>query len=170
MSRGCAAKLPLMSSSSDALPFVRLFTDGACRGNPGSGGWACILRHPSSGTQKEFSGGNAETTNNRMELQAVIEGLQKLTRRSKVEVVTDSKYVADGCQSWVPSWKRDGWRRRVGRSFQPVKNLELWQTLDALLTQHEVKFNVVRGHSGHPENERCDELAVAAAEKFRQSP
>ena len=158
------------AEAADKLPFVRLFTDGACRGNPGPGGWACILRHPASGTEKEFSGNDTETTNNRMELQAVIEGLRRLTRRARVEIVTDSKYVADGCRSWIPSWKREGWRRRVGRNFRPIKNLELWQALDTLLMKHDIGFKVVRGHTGHPENERCDELAVAAAENFGQSP
>jgi len=156
-----------MSDSDGALPFVRLFTDGACKGNPGPGGWGCILRHPASDREKEFSGGEAETTNNQMELQAVIEGLQRLTRRSKVDIVTDSKYVADGCRSWVAGWKRNGWRRKQGKKFLPVKNVELWQQLDALVSQHEVVFTVVKGHAGHPENERCDELAVAAAERIR---
>lgn len=156
-----------MNSTSSELPFVRIFTDGACRGNPGPGGWACILRHPASGSQKEFSGGDSETTNNRMELQAVIEGLASLTRRTRVEVITDSTYVAKGAQSWMPGWKRNGWKRREGKSLKPVKNVEYWQKLDALLNQHEVTFTVVKGHSGHPENERCDELAVAAAESVR---
>ena len=147
-------------------PFVRLFTDGACRGNPGPGGWACILRHPASGHEKELSGGVNDTTNNRMELQAVIEGLKALQRRSRVEVVTDSRYVADGSRSWMPGWKRNGWRRKVGGQFKPVLNVEYWKQLDTLLTQHDVTFTVVKGHSGHPENERCDELAVAAAESL----
>ena len=158
-----------MSSADPSLPFVRLFTDGACRGNPGPGGWGCILRHPASGTEKEFSGGQADTTNNQMELQAVIQGLLKLSRRSRVEVITDSKYVADGCQSWVAGWKRNRWRRKQGKKFLPVKNVELWQELDGLVQKHEVKFTVVKGHTGHAENERCDELAVAAAEQIRHS-
>lgn len=156
-----------MSSTASELPFVKIFTDGACRGNPGPGGWACILRHPASGSQKEFSGGDSETTNNRMELQAVIEGLASLTRRTRVEVITDSTYVAKGAQSWMSGWKRNGWKRREGKSLKPVKNVEYWQKLDALLNQHDVTFTVVKGHSGHPENERCDELAVAAAESVR---
>ncbi|MCA9048929.1 MAG: ribonuclease HI [Planctomycetaceae bacterium] len=150
-----------------SLPFVRLFTDGACRGNPGPGGWACILKHPASGTVKEFSGGDRETTNNRMELQAVIEGLNRLTRQTQVEVVTDSVYVAKGCESWMAGWKKNGWQRREGKRLKPLVNVELWQTLDKLLAQHTVRFTVVKGHSGHPENERCDELAVAAAEASR---
>ena len=149
------------------LPFVQLFTDGACSGNPGPGGWAFILKHPASGKEKEASGGLAETTNNQMELQALIEGLLALSSRSDVEVVTDSKYVAQGSAEWMPGWKRNGWRRREGGQFKPVKNVEFWQKLDELLAKHNVRFTVVKGHSGHPENERCDELAVAAVKKFR---
>lgn len=148
-------------------PFVQLFTDGACRGNPGPGGWAFILKHPSTGRELESSGGAAETTNNQMELSAVIEGLKALKARSRVEIVTDSVYVAKGSAEWMPGWKKNGWRRREGRRWKPVKNVELWQQLDELLAQHNVRFTVVKGHSGHPENERCDELAVAAAESFR---
>lgn len=142
---------------------VELFTDGACRGNPGPGGWACVLKHPSTGTEKEFSGGDTATTNNRMELQAVIEGLRALTRDAQVEVVTDSVYVAKGASEWMSGWKSNGWRRREGRKWKPVKNVDLWQELDQLLVRHDVRFRVVKGHSGHPENERCDELAVAAS-------
>lgn len=148
-------------------PFVQLFTDGACSGNPGPGGWAYVLRHPASQSEKEGSGGQANTTNNRMELMAVISGLEALTRTSEVEVITDSKYVAQGCSEWMPNWKKNGWRRREKGSWKPVKNVELWQRLDALLARHRVRFTVVKGHSGHPENERCDELAVAAAAQFR---
>ncbi len=145
---------------------VQLFTDGACRGNPGPGGWAFLLKHPASGTEKEVSGGDAATTNNRMELQAVIEGLRALKRPSEVEVITDSVYVAKGASEWMPGWKSNGWRRREGKSFKPVKNVELWQDMDDLLARHDVHFTVVKGHSGHPENERCDELAVAASHQF----
>jgi ribonuclease HI len=148
-------------------PFVQLFTDGACSGNPGPGGWAYVLRHPVSGTEKEASGGAARTTNNQMELMAVISGLEALTRPSEVEVITDSVYVAKGCEEWLPNWKRNGWKRREKKSWKPVKNVELWQRLDALLAKHRVRFTVVKGHSGHPENERCDELAVAAAAEFK---
>ncbi len=150
------------------LPAVTLFTDGACSGNPGPGGWAFILRHPASGKEMESSGGAAETTNNQMELSAVIEGLRSLKKRSRVQVVTDSAYVAKGAQEWMPGWKRNGWKRREGKRLKPVKNLELWQALDELLAAHTVTFTVVKGHSGHPENERCDELAVAAAEQHRR--
>ena len=149
------------------LSVVQLFTDGACRGNPGPGGWAYILKHPSTGTEKENSGGEPESTNNRMELQAVISGLTALKTRSQVEVITDSEYVAKGCKEWMPNWKANNWRRREGKKWKPVKNEELWRTLDELLCKHEVKFTVVRGHSGHPENERCDELAVAAAMEYQ---
>ncbi|MBL8820288.1 MAG: ribonuclease HI [Planctomyces sp.] len=147
--------------------FVQLFTDGACSGNPGPGGWACILRHPATGKERELSGGQPATTNNQMELQAVIEGLNSLTRPTRVEVVTDSKYVAQGASEWLPGWKRNGWKRKDGKKLVPIKNEEHWQALDRLLSIHEVTFTVIRGHSGHPENERCDELAVAAATRFR---
>jgi len=145
------------------LPFVRLFTDGACRGNPGPGGWAYILKHPASGTEKEDSGGLSQTTNNQMELQAVISGLEALRKRSEVEIVTDSTYVAKGSKEWLPKWKANNWRRREGKQLKPLKNEDYWRRLDELLSRHEVRFTVVRGHSGHPENERCDELAVNAA-------
>jgi ribonuclease HI len=147
-------------------PFVRLFTDGACSGNPGPGGWAYILKHPASGKVVEDSGGEAESTNNRMELQALIEGLEALNRRSEVEIITDSEYVAKGCQEWLPGWKSNNWRRREGKRLKPLKNEEHWRKLDELLAKHQVRFTVIRGHSGHPENERCDELAVAASQQF----
>ena len=149
-------------------PAVVLFTDGACRGNPGPGGWAYILRHPASGTEKEASGGAPLTTNNQMELQAVIEGLAALKKRSSVEIVTDSTYVAKGSREWLPTWKANGWRRREGKSWKPVKNEELWRRMDELLARHDVRFTIIRGHAGHPENERCDELAVAAALKAQR--
>ncbi len=149
-----------------SLPVVQLFTDGACSGNPGPGGWAYILKHPASGKEAEASGGEAETTNNRMELQAVISGLEALKKRTRVEVITDSQYVAKGCLEWLPGWKRNNWRRREGKQFKPLKNEEHWRRLDGLLAQHDVCFTVVRGHSGHPENERCDVLAVTASRQF----
>lgn len=158
--------MPAQSPPKQDLPFVILFSDGACRGNPGPGGWACILRHPTTGTEKELSGGIPMTTNNQMELQAVISGLLALKRPSKVEVVTDSSYVAKGCSEWLPGWKRNGWKRKEGTSWKPVKNVEFWQQLDDLLQKHQVEFKLIRGHAGHPENERCDELAVAAAMEF----
>jgi ribonuclease HI len=151
------------AAGDSSLPFVQLFTDGACSGNPGPGGWAYILKHPASGKVVEASGGESGSTNNRMELQAVIEGLSTLKRRSSVEIITDSEYVARGSREWLPGWKRNGWRRREGKKLKPLKNEEHWRQLDELLSKHEVRFTVVRGHSGHIENERCDELAVAAA-------
>jgi ribonuclease HI len=149
------------------LPFVQLFTDGACSGNPGPGGWAYILRHPATGREKEASGGAPLTTNNQMELTALLEGLQALTAPSRVDVITDSAYVAKGCSEWLPGWKRNGWKRKEQGRLKPLKNVELWQRLDELLAAHRVRFTVVKGHSGHPENERCDVLAVAASQQFR---
>jgi len=154
------------NAQSRPLPTVVLFTDGACRGNPGPGGWAFVLRHPATGKEKIESGGRPLTTNNQMELSAVIQGLSALSRRSRVEIVTDSTYVAKGAQEWMPGWKKNGWRRKEKKSWKPVKNVELWQALDALLERHLVQFTIIKGHSGHPENERCDQLAVAAAAQF----
>lgn len=154
------------AANSSSLPFVQLFTDGACSGNPGPGGWAYILRHPASGKVVEASGGESGSTNNRMELQAVISGLEALKRRTEVEIITDSQYVAKGCQEWLPGWKKNNWRRREGKQLKPLKNEEHWRKLDELLAQHQVRFTVIRGHSGHIENERCDELAVAASRLF----
>jgi ribonuclease HI len=148
-------------------PEVLLFTDGACSGNPGPGGWAYILRHLASGIEKEASGGAAETTNNRMELQAVVEGLTALKRPVHVEIFTDSEYVRKGLSEWMAGWKRNGWQRREQGKLKPLKNAELWQQLDELMARHTVKLTRVAGHSGHPENDRCDELAVAASQKFR---
>ena len=145
---------------------VQLFADGACSGNPGPGGWAFILRHVTSGKEKEASGAERETTNNRMELTAVIRALESLTRSAAVELVTDSTYVGKGVSEWMPKWKANGWRRREGSRWAEVKNEDLWRRLDALLQNHEVRFTHVRGHSGHVENERCDMLAVAAYKKF----
>jgi len=145
---------------------VILFTDGACRGNPGPGGWAFILRHPKSGKQIARNGGEAETTNNRMELMAVIAGLRALNRATSVEIVSDSTYVLQGMSSWMKNWKVNGWKRREGGKFKEVKNVDLWQELDRLITVHELTFTHVRGHQGHPENEECDRLAVEASQKF----
>lgn len=145
---------------SSSAPTVELYTDGACSGNPGPGGWAFILRHPASGKEIERSGGEARTTNNRMELTAVIEGLAALSRKSVVELHSDSQYVLKGLEEWMTSWKKRGWRTA---DKKPVKNEELWRQLDELKSRHEIRFHWIRGHQGHPENERCDELAVAAA-------
>ena len=154
------------TANSSPLPFVQLFTDGACSGNPGPGGWAYILKHPASGKVVEASGGESGSTNNRMELQAVISGLEALKKRTDVEIITDSQYVAKGCQEWLRGWKKNNWRRREGKQLKPLKNEEQWRKLDELLAKHQVRFTVVRGHSGHVENERCDELAVAASMQF----
>lgn len=148
-------------------PEVFLFADGACSGNPGPGGWAFILRHASSGKEKESSGGEPDTTNNRMELMAVIRGLEALTRPTIVELVTDSTYVGKGLTEWMPKWKANGWRRREGSRWAEVKNEDLWRRLDELVAKHRLRFTHIRGHSGHPENERCDTLAVAAYQKYR---
>jgi ribonuclease HI len=145
---------------------VQLFADGACSGNPGPGGWAFILRHPASGKQIERSGGERETTNNRMELTAVIRGLESLKRPAQVELVSDSTYVGKGLTEWMAKWKANGWRRRERDRWAEVKNEDLWRRLDELLGTHRVRFVHVRGHSGHPENERCDALAVAAYQKY----
>jgi ribonuclease HI len=151
-----------MSSNAE----VQLFTDGGCSGNPGPGGWAFVLKHSKTGKVKEVSGGERETTNNRMELTAVIRGLEALKRNCQVELVTDSQYVGKGITEWMPKWKANGWQRREGKQLKPVKNVELWQQLNALLAAHDVTYSWVAGHSGHPENERCDELAVAAYQQF----
>ncbi len=135
---------------------VELFTDGACSGNPGPGGWAALLRY--NGVEKEISGGERETTNNRMEMIAVIEGLSALKKTSRVTVYTDSQYVQRGVTEWMKGWKAKGWPDRI-------KNQDLWLRIDALVTRHDVKFVWVRGHDGHIENERVDKLAVAAIPK-----
>lgn len=145
---------------------VHLYTDGGCSGNPGPGGWAFILRHPASGKEMERSGGERDTTNNRMELTAVVEGLSALKRASDVELFTDSVYVGKGMSEWMPKWKANGWRRREKSRWAEVKNVDLWQKLDKLLATHTVKYTRVAGHSGHPENDRVDELAVAAYQKY----
>lgn len=149
-------------------PEVLLFTDGACSGNPGPGGWAFILYHVPSGKRVEGSGARWETTNNQMELQAAIEGLRRLKRRSRVRIVTDSAYLKNGLTQWMEAWKRNGWRRKTSSGWKPVKNEALWKELDQLLERHDVSFEWVRGHSGHPENERCDELAVAAYKNLKK--
>ena len=144
------------------LKHVELFTDGACSGNPGPGGWGCVLRL--GGVSKELSGGEAQTTNNRMELTALIEGLSALKYRCRVTVTSDSKYVIDAIQNgWAKKWRANGWmRNKKDKALNP----DLWETLLNLLDRHEVEFVWVKGHAGHPENERCDELAVAESRKF----
>jgi len=144
-------------------PEVILYTDGACKGNPGPGGWAFVLQHPKSGKEVERFGSEPGTTNNRMELLAVIEGLKALKKPSSVELVSDSKYVLQGLEDWMPKWKKNGWQRREGGKNKPVKNVDLWQELDRLTALHELTFRYIPGHSGHRYNERCDELASLAA-------
>ena len=141
---------------------VTVYTDGACSGNPGAGGWGTILVY--KGREREMSGGAAETTNNRMELTAVIEGLKALKEPCRVTVVTDSQYVANGINlGWAESWKKNGWRKK---DKKPALNPELWDELLTLIAKHEVTIEWVRGHDGHPENERCDKMAVAESQKF----
>jgi ribonuclease HI len=147
---------------------VQLFTDGACSGNPGPGGWAFILRHPNSGKELERSGAEQTTTNNRMELMAVIRGLEQLTRPTQVTLISDSVYVGKGLTEWMPKWKSNGWKRKENGKLAAVKNEELWRRLDELIATHTVIFEHIAGHSGHAENERCDQLAVAAYKKFTQ--
>lgn len=133
---------------------VEIFTDGACRGNPGPGGWGVLMRF--DGNEKELHGGEKDTTNNRMELMAAIIGLESLNRDCQVRVYTDSKYVMQGITEWIHNWKIKGWKTA---SKKPVKNADLWQRLDRAREQHQVEWHWVKGHSGHEENERADQLA-----------
>lgn len=133
---------------------VKIYTDGACKGNPGPGGWGALLK--SGAHERELCGGEPHTTNNRMELTAVIRALEALKRPSRVEIYTDSEYVKNGITVWLPNWKRRGWRTA---DRKPVKNVDLWQALDAAASRHAVRWHWVRGHAGHAENERADRLA-----------
>ena len=146
------------------LAEVEIFTDGACSGNPGPGGWGAILRI--GAREREVSGGDPATTNNRMELMAAISALETLKRPSRVELHTDSSYLKDGITKWIHGWKRNGWRTA---SRDPVKNAELWQRLDAARERHDIGWRWVRGHAGHAENERADELAREAMAPFLKS-
>ena len=137
---------------------IEIFTDGACLGNPGKGGWGVLMRWHD--IEKELSGGELKTTNNRMELMAAIRGLEALREPSKVTITTDSAYVKDGITRWIINWKRNGWKTATNK---PVKNVELWQRLDAVVEQHDVTWCWVKGHSGHAENERVDQLARSQA-------
>ena len=141
---------------------VEIFTDGACRGNPGPGGWAALLRRGE--TEKELSGGEKLTTNNRMELTAAIRALQALKRPCRVDLHTDSQYVRGGITQWIHVWQRNGWRTS---DKKPVKNAELWQELLEASAPHKIEWHWVKGHSGHPENDRVDALACAEADKLR---
>ena len=140
---------------------IQMYTDGSCHGNPGPGGWGAILKW--EGRERELSGGADATTNNQMELMAVIEGLKALRESCDVEVFTDSKYVMDGMKSWIHGWKKRGWKTA---NKQPVKNIEYWQSLDREVARHTVTWTWVKGHSGHPENERADLLANEQASRF----
>lgn len=145
------------------MKHVELFTDGACSGNPGPGGWGAILRY--QGVEKELSGGEANTTNNRMELTAAIEGLAALKESCQVTLSSDSKYLTDGItKGWARSWKRNGWRKA---DKKPALNADLWEKLLVQMDRHDVTIVWVKGHAGHPENERCDSLAVTQCDRFR---
>ena len=145
------------------MKYVEIFTDGACSGNPGPGGWGAVLR--CDGKEKTLSGGEKETTNNRMELTAVIESLKLLKFSCEVTLTTDSKYVCDAInQKWVYSWKNNGWKKA---DKKPALNVDLWEQLLPLLETHNVKFIWVKGHNNHPENERCDKMAVSETEKYK---
>ena len=141
---------------------VDIYTDGACSGNPGPGGWGALLVF--NGHEKELSGGAPDTTNNRMELTAAIEALEGLSRPCKVRLHTDSTYVKDGITSWIHNWKRNGWRTAAKK---PVKNADLWRRLDEAIGRHEITWHWVKGHAGHPGNERADALATSAVERQR---
>lgn len=142
------------------MDFVEIYTDGACKGNPGPGGWGALLR--CRGKERELKGYIQETTNNRMELTAAIEALSSLTRACEVDLYTDSNYLRQGMQSWLSQWKQKNWRNSKN---QPVKNIDLWQRLDELAHHHKVNWHWVKGHAGHPENERVDELANLAIDE-----
>ena len=145
-----------------SLPHVIIHTDGACSGNPGPGGWGAILQ--SGGKTKELKGGEAHTTNNRMELMAAISALEALTKPCRVDLYTDSQYVRNGISAWIHGWKKNGWRTA---DKKPVKNVDLWQQLDAALARHEITWHWVKGHAGHDLNERADELARAGIAELR---
>jgi ribonuclease HI len=142
---------------------VQIFTDGACSGNPGPGGWGAVLRF--DGKEKELKGGEAVTTNNRMELMAAISALETLKRDCSVDMFTDSNYLKDGITKWIHGWRRNGWRTAEKK---PVKNAELWQRLDAALGRHQIRWHWVRGHAGHAENERADALAREGMAPFKR--
>jgi ribonuclease HI len=142
---------------------VEIYTDGACRGNPGPGGWGAMLRY--NGHERLLHGGEAQTTNNRMELMAAIMALESLTRPCAVKLTTDSKYVMQGITEWMANWKRRGWKTSTNK---PVKNVDLWQQLDRALAPHQVTWHWVKGHSGHPENEMADQLANRGIDELAQ--
>ena len=150
-----------MTTNTTAEKTVYLYTDGACKGNPGAGGWGVLLRYGAH--ENTLYGGEVETTNNRMELTAVIEGLRALKRTSRVVICTDSQYVKNGMESWIHGWKKNGWKTAAKK---PVKNEDLWRELDELVSRHQVSWTWVKGHAGHPENEKADELANLGAAEF----
>jgi len=152
-----------MASTEENKNAVEIFTDGACSGNPGPGGWGAILRWRSE--EKEIYGGEPDTTNNRMEMMAAIQALEGLKRATNVVLYTDSMYLRDGITKWIHGWKRNGWKTAAKK---PVKNEDLWRRLDDALADHEIDFRWVKGHSGHPENERADELARLGSEAAAQ--
>jgi len=145
------------------MPVVEIFTDGACRGNPGPGGWGAVLR--SGKHEKELYGGEGNTTNNRMEMTAVVNALQALKTSSDVTLTTDSQYVRKGIMEWIGNWKKNGWKTAAKK---PVKNADLWQKIDVLAAQHTIRWEWVKGHSGHPENERVDALANRGIDELKQ--
>lgn len=142
---------------------VEIWTDGACSGNPGPGGWGAILRY--NGVEKELFGGEADTTNNRMELTAAIEALNALKESCQIDLTTDSQYVKGGITGWIHGWKKNGWKTA---NRKPVKNVELWQALDEAVSRHTVNWHWIKGHAGHEENEKADELARRGMEDFKQ--
>jgi len=140
---------------------IKMYTDGACKGNPGPGGWGVLLRY--NGQEKTLKGAESQTTNNRMELTAAIQGLAALTRPCTVDLYTDSQYLRQGMLEWLASWKKNGWRNS---KKEPVKNVDLWQQLDSFTTQHLIHWHWVKGHSGHPENDKADALANEAIDEL----
>jgi ribonuclease HI len=152
----------MCENAARSRPEVEIFTDGACSGNPGPGGWGAVLRH--GGVEKELSGGDSATTNNRMELLAAIASLEALKRPCRVALYTDSTYLRDGITKWLPNWKARGWKTAAR---EPVKNVDLWQRLEAAASRHDIAWHWVRGHAGHPENERADALAREAIAAMR---
>jgi ribonuclease HI len=151
-------------SNAETTEAVKIYADGACKGNPGPGGWGAILQY--GGKEKEIFGGEPQTTNNRMELTAVIRALEALTKPSRIEVYTDSQYVQKGISEWLRDWRRRGWKTA---DKKPVKNRELWEELDRLQAQHRITWHWVRGHAGHPENERADRLANRGVDSLQSS-
>jgi ribonuclease HI len=152
-------------------PEVILYTDGACSGNPGPGGWAALLKHPASRTLKSLSGGDPQTTNNRMELTAAIEGLRSLKtdRRCRVHLVSDSEYLIFGLTQWIEGWIAKNWRRGKSSASEPVKNVDLWKSLHELALRHDMTYEHVAAHTGHPENEECDRLANEEIKALRRA-